>query len=179
MFRLKSILKGIGLLVLVLLLGVIGFAATKPDHFRIERSIEIQTSAEKVYSVLTDLRQGSTWSPFEKDPGMQRKFSGSETGKGAIYEWEGKEAGVGRMEITETVPFSKIVLKLDFLKPFEAHDIVEYTIASDGKTARLTWAMHGANNYFSKVMSVFCDIDKMVGSEFETGLANLKRILEK
>lgn len=111
---------------------------------------------------------------------MKRIHSGAANGKGAVYEWEGnKEIGKGRMEITESSPPSRVIIKLDFVKPFKAHNILEFTLEPKGGSTDVTWAMHGPSPYISKLMGIFINMDSMVGKDFETGLANLKTVAEK
>ena len=111
---------------------------------------------------------------------MTRARSGAAKGKGAIYQWEGdKNVGKGRMEIAETSPPSKVVIKLDFEKPFEAHNTVEFRLEAKGDSTTVTWDMFGLAPFFSKVMQVFFSMDKMVGNDFEAGLASLKSLAEK
>src|SRR5215813_7553834 len=112
----------------VLIAGLLGVAATKPDSFRVQRTASIKAPPEKVYALINDLKGWKAWSPYEnKDPAMKRTLSGAPTGKGAIYEWEGnKEVGKGRMEIADTTQPSKIVIKLDFSEPFQAHNTAEF-----------------------------------------------------
>jgi uncharacterized protein YndB with AHSA1/START domain len=174
-------LKIIGIVVAVLIVGVLVLAATKPDTFRVERSAAIKASPEKVFALINDFKAWSAWSPWEKkDPAMKRTFGATTSGKGATYGWDGnKEVGQGSMEITEAVPSSKIALKLDFLKPFEAHNLVEFTLTAQGDTTNVTWAMFGPANFMTKVIHVFMNMDKMVGPDFEAGLANLKAAAEK
>ncbi len=114
-------------------------ASTKPDTFRIERSTRIKASSEKVAVLISDFHKWNTWSPFEKlDPAMKRTFSGSEAGIGAVYEWEGNsDAGSGRMEVLDASP-SKITIKLDFLKPFEAHNTAEFMLEPVGEYTKVT-----------------------------------------
>jgi hypothetical protein len=156
-------------------------AATKPDTFRIERSAVISAPAEKIFAVLSDFHQWGGWSPWEtRDPNMKRSYSGAERGKGAIYGWEGdKNVGTGRMEILEANTPSKLAIKLDFFKPFEAHNTAEFTMLPQGNATNVHWVMHGPSTFMSKVMGVFLNFDKMVGKDFEAGLANLKRLTEK
>ena len=156
-------------------------AATKPDTFSIRRAATVKAPPEKIFAVLSDFHQWGSWSPWEnKDPAMQRSFSGAASGTGAVYAWEGnKNVGSGRMEILEASPPSKIVIKLDFLKPFEAHNTAEFTMLPQGDATSITWLMHGPASFMVKVMHVFINMDKMVGKDFETGLANLKRLVEK
>jgi uncharacterized protein YndB with AHSA1/START domain len=111
---------------------------------------------------------------------MKRTHSGAPSGKGAIYEWDGNnQVGKGRMEIIEATPPSKIVIKLDFMKPFEAHNTAEFTMQPAGDATNVTWAMHGPNLFVGKVMSIFIDMDDMIGKDFEAGLANLKTLAER
>jgi uncharacterized protein YndB with AHSA1/START domain len=160
---------------------VLIIAATKPDTFRIERSATINAPAEKIFAVLSDFRQWTGWSPWEhKDPALKRDYGGAERGKGAIYGWEGnKNVGSGRMEILEASAPSKLRIKLDFLKPFEAHNTAEFTMLPQGNATNVHWVMQGPATFMSKVMQVFISFDKMVGKDFETGLSNLKQLTEK
>ena len=160
---------------------VLGLAATKPDTFRIERSVSIQAPAEKIYPLITNFRAWDSWSPFEKlDPQMKKTYSGAETGKGAKYAWSGDgHAGEGHMEITEAVAPSKVTLALAFTKPMEALNTTEFTLAPEGQATKVTWAMNGPQPFISKVMCVFMDMDKMIGPDFEAGLASMKAIAEK
>jgi uncharacterized protein YndB with AHSA1/START domain len=174
-------LKTIAVVVVVLLAAVLVFAATKPDTFRVQRVASIKAPPEKIFPYINDLRSFGTWSPYEKkDPAMQRTFSGPASGKGAVYEWDGdKNVGKGRMEIADTAPPSKVAIKLDFVRPFEAHNIVEFTLSPKGDSTDVTWAMQGPVPYVAKIMHVFVDMDSMVGKDFEAGLANLKTVAEK
>lgn len=176
-----KIIAGVAIVLVLAVAVVLVLAATKPDTFRIERSATINAPPEKIFAVLSDFRQWTGWSPWEnKDPAMKRSFGGAERGKGAVYGWEGdKNVGTGRMEIVEANAPSKLVIKLDFLKPFEAHNTAEFTMLPQGSATSVHWVMHGPSNFMSKVMHVFMNIEKMVGKDFEAGLANLKRLTEK
>ncbi len=167
--------------VVALLGGVLLFAASRPDAFRIERSATIKAPPEKLYAQVNDLKAWTAWSPWERiDPALKRTYSGPQRGKGAAYAWEGnKDVGVGRMEITDAVPASKITIKLDFLKPFEAHNTAEFSFSRQGEATTVTWAMYGPSPYLSKLIGLLFNMDRMVGGQFETGLANLKSITEK
>jgi hypothetical protein len=171
----------IGIIFAVVLAGMLIFAATKPDKFRVQRSTSINAPPEKIFPLINEFDRWGTWSPYEKrDPAMKRSRSGPSSGKGAVYGWEGNsQIGTGRMEIMEALPPSKIVIKLDFLKPFEAHNTAEFTLEGKGDTTSVTWAMHGPANYISKLMGVFINMDSMIGTDFEAGLANLKAVTEK
>ena len=166
---------------LVLLAAVLLYATTRPDTFRVQRSTTIKTTPEKIYAIITDLRRGIEWSPYEqKDPVMKRTFSGPDQGVGAAMEWDGNaDVGAGRMEITSATPPSKVVLDLEFFRPFACRNVAEYTLESAGDSTKVTWAMHGPNLYIGKVISLFIDMDEMVGTDFETGLANLKALAER
>jgi len=174
-------LKKIAIVVAVLVAAILGFATTKPDMFRVERSITIQAPPEKIFPHISDFHAWSAWSPWEKlDPAMKRTYSGTANGKGAIYEWEGNsEVGQGRMEILDANPSSGVTIKLDFIKPMEGHSIADFKFVPEGSATKVTWAMHGPNNYLSKVMQVFMNMDTMLGGYFETGLGDLKTAAEK
>src|SRR3569832_582267 len=162
---------------------VLFLASSKPATFAIQRSAVMQAPAEAVFPLINNFHQWTKWSPWEyKDPALKRTYSGAESGKGAIYAWEGnKNVGSGRMEILDASSPSKITIKLDFLKPFEAHNMAEFTFVPerDAKATNVIWVMRGASSFMSKLMQVFMDFDKMVGRDFETGLVNLKTRTEK
>ena len=160
--------------------GVLAFAATKPDSFTVQRSASIKAPPEKISAVLTDFRGWGAWSPWEKmDPAMKRTYSGAPKGKGAVYAWAGNsEVGEGSMTLTEAGP-TRVALDLDFVKPFEGHNKVVFTLVPKGELTEVTWAMNGPSPYITKVIQVFCDMDGMIGQLFESGLANLKAVTEK
>jgi uncharacterized protein YndB with AHSA1/START domain len=174
-------LKTIAIAAAVLIAGVLGYAATKPDSFRVERTASIDAPAGKIFPLIDDFHAWSAWSPYEKrDPAMKRTYSGREAGEGAVYEWDGNgDVGKGRMEITKASPPSKVVIKLDFEKPFEGHNTAEFTIEPKGAGTTVAWAMSGRAPFISKLMQVFIDFDKMIGKDFEAGLANLKAAAER
>ena len=174
-------LKIILIVVVVLVIALLAFAATKPDSFQVQRTASIKAPPEKIFPLIDDFQNWGSWSPYEnKDPAMKRAHSGPASGKGAVYEWDGdKNVGKGRMEITESSPASKIVIQLDFFKPFEAHNIAEFTLEPQGDTTKVTWAMRGPAPFISKLMQVFINFDHMIGKDFEAGLANLKAVAEK
>jgi hypothetical protein len=174
-----KILKIGALVFVVLVAGLLAFAATKPDVFRVERSASIQAPPERIQAILSDFRGWQAWSPWEKvDPGMKRTYSGAASGKGAVYGWEGnRDVGQGRMEITDAEP-SRVAMNLDFVKPFEAHNNVEFLLAPKPGATDVTWKMQGHIPYVAKIVHVFVNMDAMVGGQFETGLTNLKRVAE-
>jgi len=167
--------------VAILIAAILGLAAMRPDTFRVERSIDINAPAETIFPLINDYKNWPQWSPYENiDPAMQRTFSGTASGKGSIYEWTGnKNIGHGRMEIVDTTPPSKIVIKLDFFSPFEAHNIAEFTMRPQGSATNVTWSMHGPAPFMAKVMHMFFNMDKMVGGQFEQGLTGMKAVAEK
>ena len=174
-------LKIILIVIAVLIAGVLGFAATKPDTFSVQRSTSIKAAPEKIFAVINDFHRWPDWSPWEKlDPAMKRTQSGAASGKGAIYEWDGNsKAGAGRMEIIESTPASKLGIQLDFIKPFEGHNIAEFSLTPEADATRVSWVMHGPTPFVSKVMQVFVSMDTLIGKDFEEGLANLKALTEK
>ena len=176
-----KIIGAVAALIAAAIVIVAIYAATKPDSFTVRRTIAIKAPPEKIFSTITDLRSWAAWSPYEKkDPAMKRTFSGAPSGKGAIYEWDGNsQVGQGRMEILETAPSNKVVIKLDFIRPFEGHNTAEFALAPQGDTTTVTWSMYGPARYITKVMSTLFDLDKMIGNDFEAGLVNLKTAAEK
>lgn len=177
----KSISLIVAGLVAVAVFAVLVLAAGRPDSFRIERTVLINAGSEKIVPLIEDFRRWPAWSPWEKiDPDLKRRYGGAERGVGAVYEWHGNaDVGKGRMEILgDSVP-SKLVIKLDFFEPFEAHNTAEFSMESEGAATKLTWAMFGPSPYLARIMHMFWDMDRMVGDQFETGLASLKAVAEK
>ena len=174
-------IKTIAMVLALLIAALLMYAATKPDSFRIERSTTIKAPPEKIFALINDFHQWEAWSPWEKiDPALKRTYSGAANGVGAVYEWSGnKDIGQGRMEIVESVPSAKVMLKLDFVTPFEAHNKVDFTLAQQGDVTKVTQAMYGPSPYISKLMTIFFSMEKMVGKKYEEGLTNLKAIAEK
>jgi uncharacterized protein YndB with AHSA1/START domain len=174
-------LKKIGLIVVFLLAAILIFAAFKPGDFHVQRTVTIQAPPEKIFPLINDFHNWPSWSPFEKlDRNMKRTLSGTPSGQGTVYEWEGNsQAGKGRMEITQSVPSAKIAIKLDFMKPMEGHDIAEFTLQPKGNSTDVTWALSGPLTYPGKVMTVFVSMDKMIGDDFEAGLATMKTVAER
>ena len=160
---------------------VLILAATKPDTLSVQRSALVKATPEKIFPLMSDFHQWGSWSPYEhKDPAMKRAFSGAANGKGAVYAWDGnKNIGSGRMEILDASAPSKIVIKLDFFTPFEGHNTAEFTMLPQGDATKLTWLMHGPAPFIGKIMHVFINMDRMIGKDFEIGLANLKTLTEK
>ena len=171
----------VAIAIVILIVALLGLAATKPNSFRVQRAATIKASPQKIFPLINDFHTWNSWSPWEKiDLAMKRTYSGVASSTGAIYEWEGNnKVGKGRMEITSTLPPSKVTIKLDFLKPMEGHNTAEFTLEPQGDSTNVTWAMHGPSPFASKVFQVFVSMDDMIGKSFETGLANLKALAEK
>lgn len=170
--------------VLVAVLAIVAvflvYVLSRPNTFHIERSLTVKAPPERIAALIADFHAWPSWSPYEKlDPGMKKTFSGPAKGKGAVYEWQGNDkAGAGRMEITDLTP-GAVKIKLDFIKPFQAHDTADFTLKPSGDSTTVTWAMDGPSPFLMKLMSVFINFDKVIGAEFETGLGNLKTVAEK
>ena len=170
----------LGLLALVAVAIVLILAAMKPDSFQVQRSIAINAPPERIQPLIADFRAWSAWSPWEKkDPAMKRSFSGAESGVGARYAWEGdKNVGKGSMEIVEAVP-TKVALKLDFAAPFEAHNEAVFALQPQGQITNVVWSMTGPTPFLGKIIHVFMNMDRMVGDDFEAGLAAMKAAAER
>jgi carbon monoxide dehydrogenase subunit G len=174
------VLKLIAVIVILAVVVVLVLASRQPDRFRVQRSASIAAPPERIFPLINDFHRWGAWSPYEhKDPGMQRTFSGAGSGRGSIYEWAGNSnVGSGRMEITESSAPSRVAIKLDFLKPFEAHNTATFTMEPAGGATNVTWVMDGPTPFVGKIMHVFLNMDRMVGTDFEAGLANLKSAAE-
>ena len=171
------------LILAVLAVALLAWASTRPDTFRMERSIRIAAPIVQVAAEIDDFHKWSTWSPWEHiDPTMTRKFSGADAGVGAIYEWDSQgKAGAGRMEITEMRAGAErglIAIRLEFFKPWKATNTAEFLMTPTDAGTDLNWAMFGPSPFMSRLMGVFINFDKMVGKDFEAGLAALKRNAE-
>lgn len=176
--------KVLGAMAALLVLGVVvvlGLAAMKPDTFSVARSITVDAPPEKIFPLIDDFSKWPLWSPYEeKDPDMTRALGGAKEGLGATYAWEGDDnVGKGHMEIVESRPSDKVGIKLDFERPFEAHNRVDFTLVPQGQGTLVTWDMQGPTPFFAKVIHVFLDMDRMVGTDFEAGLIKLKAQAER
>jgi uncharacterized protein YndB with AHSA1/START domain len=176
-----SILTVLAVLVALAIVVVLILAALKADTFRVRRAITIDAPPERIYPLIADFRAWEAWSPWEKkDPNLKRTFSGPDSGLGARYAWTGdKNVGEGSMEIAEAAAPNRVGLKLDFLKPFKAHNDVVFALQPQGPATDVSWTMTGAVPFFFKIMHVFVDMDKMCGRDFEAGLQALKTQAER
>jgi hypothetical protein len=154
--------------------------AGRPDEFVVSRSAKISAAPAVVFAQVNDFHKWEAWSPWAKmDPACKNSFDGAPAGKGAGFAWDGnKKVGAGRMTIIESHPSDLILIKLEFLKPFKATNTAEFTFQPAGTQTVVTWSMFGKNNFFFKVFGLFMDCDKMVGKDFEKGLAAIKSIVE-
>jgi hypothetical protein len=161
--------------------GLLIYATTRPNSFRVERSIDIKASPAKIFPYVNDMRKGLEWSPWEKtDPQMKRTYTGSTAGKGAGYAWDGNtEAGKGKMTIIESVENQKVVVALHFDEPMVGDNVVDYSLTPKGESTNVKWSMSGPMPFISKVVCIFMDMDKMIGGQFEKGLQSLKSVVEK
>jgi hypothetical protein len=177
----KTLLLAMGGIVALAVAAILIMAAAKSDTFEVRRSASIKAPPEKIFPLIDDFHRWGQWSPYEKlDPGMQRSFSEPASGKGATYAWKSDgQAGVGSMQITEASAPSRVALDLNFVKPFETRNTVEFSLQPSGDATLVTWSMRGPRPYLAKVMHVIFDMDKMVGGDFETGLADLKAVAER
>jgi uncharacterized protein YndB with AHSA1/START domain len=163
---------------LIALVGFIAFVATRPDEFRVARSTVIAAAPEKIFLRVNTLRLWQDWSPWAKlDPDAKTTFEGPESGVGAVMRWDGNnKVGQGSMTIIESRPNESIKFRLDFLKPMQATSAAEFTFKAEGGQTTVTWSMSGENNFVRKAMSVIMNCDKMIGGQFEKGLASLRDV---
>jgi len=172
----KKILIALAAIIALFLVVV----AMQPSDFRIERAATISAPPAAVFAQVNDFHKWEAWSPWEKlDPAMKKNFEGAAAGTGAIYSWIGNsEVGEGRMTITESRPNELIGIKLEFLKPFAATNTTEFVFKPAGDQTAVTWSMFGKNNFMSKAFGLFMNMDKMIGTDFEKGLAQMKVVAE-
>lgn len=169
---------GIGLAValVVAMLAIVGYAAMKPDTFTVMRSQKIAAAPERIYPMIADLKQMNTWNPFVKpDPNIVVEYLGPEGGTGARHTWRGnRHVGEGQIAIIDAAPSHRIAMKLDMVRPMEAHNDVVFTLEPEPDGTVVSWSMSGPQPLLAKVMSTFIDCDRMVGGMFEQGLRDLK-----
>ena len=164
------------LIALPLVIAVLGTIALQSSEFRVVRSAILSAPAQALFALVNDFHRWEAWSPWEKlDPALERSYDGSPAGVGAVYSWVGNnQVGEGRMTILESNPNDLIRIKLEFLKPFAATHTAEFTFKPEGDRTRVTWNMFGEKNFLSKAIGLFMNMDKMIGDNFEQGLAQLE-----
>lgn len=172
--------KILGVLAALIAVFVI-VVATRPATFEIKRSLLINAPPDVVFAQVNDFKAWNAWSPWDHmDPAMKRTYGDVPSGVGASYHWVGnKDVGEGSMKITDAKPGEHLGLDLEFIAPFAAKNRTEFDFVKTGEGTTVTWAMSGTNNFMSKAMSLFMDMDKMVGPDFEKGLASMKGVAEE
>jgi uncharacterized protein YndB with AHSA1/START domain len=150
------------------------------DQYEVVRTTTIAAPAAAVHALIADFRQWTRWSPWEElDPDLRRTYSGADQGVGAVYAWSGnRKAGEGRMEITDDTPPERVVIALDFIKPFKSSNTTTFELGGDEGSTAVTWRMVGPKTLMTKLMGIFKSMDKMIGPDFEKGLARLKAAAE-
>ncbi|MBM3218606.1 MAG: SRPBCC family protein [Candidatus Rokubacteria bacterium] len=171
-------LAKIGIAVAVIVVVLAAVVALQPSEFRVERSTTIPAPPAAVFAQINDLQKWEAWSPWEKlDPAAKKTFSGPPAGAGASFAWAGNhDVGEGRVTITESRPNELVRIRLDMMKPMAASNLVEFTLEPVGDQTTVTWSMTGHNGFVSKAVGLVMDMDKMVGGQFEKGLASLKSV---
>ena len=164
--------------VIIVLFAII--VALQPSDFRVTRSAMMSAPAPAVFAQVNDFHKWEAWNPWGKiDPAMKQTYEGAPTGIGAVYTWIGnKEVGEGRMTIIESRPSDLIRVKLEFFKPFSGNSLAEFNFKPEGNQTVVTWSMTGQNNFMAKAIHLFMNMDKMIGGQFEKGLAEMKSVAE-
>ncbi len=167
-----------GLVVIVVVFAVI--VALQPSGFRIARTATISAPGPAVFAQVNDFHNWEAWSPYAKlDPAMKKTYEGAPAGVGAIYTWAGNnEVGEGRTTITESRPSDLIRIKLEFVRPFAGTSTAEFTFRPEGDQTAVTWSLAGKNNFMAKAVHLFMNMERMVGGQFEKGLAQMKSVVE-
>jgi carbon monoxide dehydrogenase subunit G len=177
---LKRIIIGVVLAIVVIVVGLTLVIATQPEDFNVSRTTTIKAAPEKVFDQVNDFHKWDAWSPWAKiDPNMKTTYSGPESGQGASYAWVGNDdVGEGKMTIAESHPGQHVKIDLEFIKPFAAKNVTEFMFKPEGDATEVTWSMNGKNGFMGKAMCLVMSMDKMVGGDFEKGLAQMKNVVE-
>jgi Polyketide cyclase / dehydrase and lipid transport len=177
---LKKILLGIVVMLVVLIAVCLVLVMMQPAHYQVERSATINAPAPAVFTLVNDFHKWDSWSPWAKlDPAMKTTYEGAAAGTGATYSWTGNsQVGEGKMTIIESRPSDLIKIKLEFIKPFAATNATDFTFTPSGNSTNVKWTMSGDNNFIGKAFSLFMNMDKMIGADFEKGLAQMKMVAE-
>jgi hypothetical protein len=176
----KILLGALIVIVLVLAIGCV-VIALQPAHYHIERTATMNDPAPVVFNQVNDFHKWDAWSPWAKlDPNMKTNFEGAPAGNGAVYSWTGNnDVGEGRMTITDSKPGELVKIKLEFIKPWTATNATNFMFTPQGNQTAVKWTMDGDNTFLGKAFGLFMNMDKMVGGDFEAGLAKLKAVAEK
>lgn len=173
-------LSMIAAVVVSVIAAILILAAMKSDDLHVERSLVMKASPRQIFPLINELRAWEAWTPYDRDPGMRETYSGPAGGPGARYAWTGnREAGEGSITITQSLPYSQVALDLDMIKPFQGHNKVVFRLMPDIDGTRVTWELDDKTPYVGKVVGLFVDLDRKIGSDFEEGLARLKRVAER
>jgi hypothetical protein len=164
----------------VIVVGLVVVITLQPARYRVSRSTTIAAPAPVVFAQVNDFHRWSAWSPWEKiDPAMKRTYEGPPAGVGASYAWVGsREVGEGRMTIVESRPSDLIQVKLEFVKPFAGTSVAEFSFKPDGERTLVTWSMTGDKNFIAKAIHLVMNMDRMIGDQFDKGLAAMKTVAE-
>jgi hypothetical protein len=173
-------IKKILLVLVVIVVILVVVIALQSSTYHVERTATINAPAAVVFAQVNDFHKWNAWSPWAKlDRAMKQTFEGAPAGNGAIYTWSGnKDVGEGRMLITESHPSDLVRIKLDFLRPFAATSDTVFTFKPDGNQTTVTWGMTGDKNFIAKAFHLVVNMDKMIGKDFEKGLAQMKSVAE-
>jgi hypothetical protein len=167
-------------IVVVIIIVLVVIVVLQPGDFRVARSTLVSAPPTAVFAQVNDFHKWNAWNPWGKvDPSMKQTYEGAPAGPGAVYTWTGnKEVGAGRMTITDSRPSDLIRVKLEFFKPFAATNTAEFTFVPEGNQTRVTWSMFGEKNFMAKAVHLVMSMDKMIGGQFEKGLADMKTAAE-
>jgi hypothetical protein len=175
----RAMFKAIALVAVVGIAAVLVAAAFRPDSFQVVRSTTVQADAGKLHPLINDLHQFNTWNPFErKDPQIKGEYRGPAAGPGAAYHFEGGKSGSGSLRVVDSAP-QRVTMELHMRKPMEGRNRIVFTLQPRGAATEVTWAMDGPMPYLSKLITMFVDMDRMIGGDFENGLALLKQRAER
>jgi Polyketide cyclase / dehydrase and lipid transport len=174
---LKKILVAVVCVIAVLTLII----SLQPSAYRVQRSASIAAPPSEIFTLINDFHNWDSWSPWAHlDPAMKKTINGPRSGIGANYMWSGNdEVGEGRMSITESQPYERIRIRLEFIKPFAAVNATEFNLRPEGSGSAVDWTMTGENDFIGKAFSLFMNTDKMIGADFEKGLSRLKSVAER
>jgi carbon monoxide dehydrogenase subunit G len=173
-------MKKVLVAVVVIVLVFVGVVAMRPSDFRVARSATMSAPPAAVFAQVNDFHNWEAWSPYAKrDPAMKKTYEGAAAGAGAVYTWSGNnEVGEGRTTITESRPNELVRIRLEFVRPFAGTNAGEFTFKPEGNGTVVTWSLAGKYNFLSKAVGLFINMDKMIGGDFETGLAQMKAVVE-
>jgi len=177
----KKILLAVVGAIALFVIGTLIAASTRPDRMKVVREIDVAAPPASVFPHLVDFHRWAAWSPWEKlDPGMQRDYSGTPGAVGSSYHWSGNDqVGEGRMTLSSARPSEQVAVQLEFLKPWQATNQVEFALAPTASGTHVSWTMTGESSLPMKTMQLFMDMDAMIGKDFERGLSGLKQVSER